>query len=509
MAGVDRTGVDEFFHLLDNVYLTSVGIDIGSSTSQLMFSEIHMRREATDLSTRYVVASRNVLWRSRIRLTPYLDEGLIDAEAVGQFVRENYISAGLDRADVDSGAIILTGEALKRDNARALADAVAESAGDFVCVTAGHRLEAMLAAFGSGSVHLSECNGWSVLCVDVGGGTTKLSRIEHGRVAACAAIEVGGRILAWNENRRLVHVTPMAGMMLPDHGDLQLGDYFSPAAEHSLAAAIAKQILAVPAQRLADLDERLVLTEGPNDVAGNFDAVTFSGGVAEYVFGRERNTFGDLGHSVGAALRAAIDAGAVSAPVVDPGQGIRATVIGTSQCSVQVSGSTVTSSDTTLPLRNVPVVDAGIDLSGDISTGAVAAAIDLALRTQGIGDGPFALSVRWAGAPSYRRLAAFAAGVHEALGHRIDAPLIVMLDKDLGASVGAILTEDFGYTGGLICLDNLELKPLDYVDIGSRIPPAGVFPVVIKSLLFGTTPPPDELPEPRTPTVGRAREGLE
>lgn len=505
-----RTGdadVVEFSYLLDNVHLTSVGIDIGSSTTQLMFSEIHMRRKSLGLSSRFVVVSRTVLWRSQVVLTPYVDGNLIDTAAVRDFIDENFSLAGMAPTDVDTGAIILTGEALKRDNARALAEAMADVAGDFVCVTAGHNLEAMLAAFGSGAAELSVRDDEPVLCVDVGGGTTKFARVVDGRVLATGAIEVGGRILAWDEQRRLQRITPMAQLLLPEHSELRLGDYFDPVDEQLLAARIAEQILALPRNDIASIDPRLILTDEFEEVAGEVGAITFSGGVAEYVFGREVVGYGDLGAALGAQLRAVVDAAALPARVEDLGTGIRATVAGTSQSSVQVSGNTVTASAGSWPLRNVAVLDPSADLRGDVSAAHLADAITRAVAARGLSpDEPFALSFRWQGVPSFARLRAFAAGVHQALDGR-STPTIVMLDKDLGASVGAILREEFGHTSGLICLDNLELEPLDYVDIGGRIEPAGVFPVVIKSLLFhaeGAATTPDRQGE--IPALSRQRE---
>jgi ethanolamine utilization protein EutA len=210
--------------------------------------------------------------------------------------------------------------------------------------------------------------------------------------------------------------------------------------------------------------------------------ITFSGGVAEYVFDRESVGYGDLGAALGAQLRSGVPN--LATRIVDLGTGIRATVAGTSQSSVQVSGNTVAASAGSWPLRNVAVLDPLLDLRGDVSAAEVATAITRSVRARDLpADEPFALSFRWRGAPSFGRLHAFAEGVHRALRGR-STPTVIMLDQDLGASVGGILREEFGHTSGLVCLDNLELEPLDYVDIGSRIEPAGVFPVVIKSLLF-------------------------
>ena len=84
------------------------------------------------------------------------------------------------RSDVDSGAVILTGEAIKRKNAQAIDELFAAEAGKFVCATAGHKLECTLAAHGAGAVKLSQERGECLLHVDIGGGTTKLALIDNG-----------------------------------------------------------------------------------------------------------------------------------------------------------------------------------------------------------------------------------------------------------------------------------------------------------------------------------------
>src|ERR1700746_2617988 len=179
----------------DNVELTTVGIDIGSSTSHLMFARVHLQRLSTALSSRFVVVERKILWQSPILLTPYRPDYTIDVDDLAGFIGGCYAYAGIEREKVDSGAVILTGEALKRRNARAIADLFAEESGKFVCASAGHHLEALMAAHGSGAEALSRREHCVVLNVDIGGGTSKLALIQDGEVLATAAIAVGGRLL--------------------------------------------------------------------------------------------------------------------------------------------------------------------------------------------------------------------------------------------------------------------------------------------------------------------------
>ena len=186
----------------DHVTLVSVGIDIGSSGTQVIFSKINLRRLGEDLSSRYYVVSRETLFQSAVLLTPYQSEERIDDARLGAIIDEAYAAANMHPDDIDTGVVILTGEALRRENAQGIAGILAEGGGEFVCATAGHHMEAMLAAYGSGAARVSHDEGKRVLNVDIGGGTTKLALVEGGRVLATAAVHIGGRLQVVNEEGR-------------------------------------------------------------------------------------------------------------------------------------------------------------------------------------------------------------------------------------------------------------------------------------------------------------------
>src|SRR5947208_5510617 len=182
---------------LDIITLTSVGIDVGTATSQIIFSRLVLRRLGRELSSRFVVTERKTLYLSAVHFTPYAaDRERIDGHALGRLVDAAYHEAGLSPEQVDTGAIILTGEAIRRDNARAIADLFAAERGNFVCASAGHNFEALLSAHGSGAIALSAERQCRVLNIDIGGGTTKLAVAEQGKVLSTAAFHVGGRLLA-------------------------------------------------------------------------------------------------------------------------------------------------------------------------------------------------------------------------------------------------------------------------------------------------------------------------
>lgn len=487
-AEADET--DDAIWRADNVELTTVGIDIGSSTSHLVFSRVHLQRLGQYLSSRFVVVERETLWRSPILLTPYLPDNRIHAEALGAFIAAAYRNAGLSPQGVDSGAVILTGEALKRENARAIADLFAAQAGKFVCASAGHNLEAILAAYGSGAARYSLLNQLRVLQVDIGGGTSKLALIENGEVLQTAAIEVGGRLVAFDSDGAVVRVESGARAAAQRLGlQLQLGQPLSHSDRKALVRALADCLLRLlRGEPLSELGEGLLLTARLR-TDGTPDALTFSGGVAEYFYGSERQQFGDLSPMLADELLAAQQNGELPAPVVETAERIRATVLGASQFTVQLSGNTVAiSNEHILPIHNLQVLFPRLDLGRDPSPEEVAAAIRLSLQRFDLAEGqaPIAIAFAWRGDPFYQRLRALADGIALALPLTLARrlPLALVFDGDVGRSIGDILRLELGVQNDLISIDGMELNEFDYIDVGEIIRPADVVPVVIKSLIF-------------------------
>ena len=490
----EREQLSEAIWNADNVEMTTIGIDIGSSTSHLMFARAHMQRLASALSSRFVAVGREVTWQSPILLTPYAADDTIDTASLARFIERCYAQAGIARDKVDSGAVILTGEALKRRNARAIADLFSAEAGRFVCASAGHHLEAQMAAHGSGAMRLSKDRRATLLNVDIGGGTTKLALIRKGELLATVAIAAGGRLLVEEAGKGLVRIETPAVEVAKDLGiALAPGCRLVPEDRHRIVERMAALLVAMIGRHVPDaLAARLLVTDPwPADTAEiALDAVTFSGGVAEYLYGREKARFGDLGADLAHDLRHAIADGALAAPVWDPGHGIRATVTGAAQFSVQISGNTVFISDAAvLPLRNLPVLFCRFDLGGErVASAALAAEIRAALTRadRGDGDGAIAIAFRWQGDPAHARLAAVAEGIAAALPQTIAAghPLVLVVDRDVGLTLGRVLNRETAPGARVISLDGIELKELDYVDIGAIIEVTQVVPVIIKSLLF-------------------------
>src|SRR6266508_56071 len=357
----------------DHVELTSVGIDIGSAGTQVVFSRLAMQRMSEELSSRYHVVSRETLHRSPVALTPYKDDRLIDERALAAIIDDAYGAAGVHPDDVDTGVVILTGEALRRENAKTIADVLADAGGEFVCASAGHHMEAMLAAFGSGAAKASHDRGERLLNVDIGGGTTKLAIVERGKIIATAALHIGGRLLVVDAHRRIVRLEPAGRKLAAAAGfDWSLGDVASDADVATVAQFLADTLIAAIIERpLAPALDALYLTE-PIDTAS--------------------------------PIAAAIDAGRLPWPMLPAGECIRATALGASEYSVQLSGNTcyISAPGSLLPRHNLQVLQPDIDLGDAIDADAIARAIERHFERFDLVEGEVdaALAFRWRGAPS-------------------------------------------------------------------------------------------------------------
>ncbi|MHA1108474.1 MAG: ethanolamine ammonia-lyase reactivating factor EutA [Alphaproteobacteria bacterium] len=469
----------------EEIVLISVGVDIGSSTSHLVFSRVTMER----LGARYIVAKRETLHEAPITLTPYAKGEDIDADALGIFIEASFKSAGLARDEIDTGALILTGVAVRRRNARAIADLFAEEAGKFVAVSAGDGLEATMSAHGSGAVLRSARSDGLIINIDIGGGTTKIAHCRGGKVSQVTALDAGARLVVLDGDGCITRIEPTGQAHADDVGaEISVGAKPDSASLVAIADRMAERI--IEAAGLAPLSAKTesMLLIPPLPVAEAVDALTFSGGVSEYVYGNQNAAFGDLGPDLARLVRARIEK--IGAPIEQPVATIRATVVGASQYTVQLSGTTIyIDPPETVPLRNVPVIEPDLDLTGrELDPDAIAAAIGVALTRLDLRDKelPVALAFRWKGSASFQRLDQFGNGVHKGLRESLDhgQPLVLVSDGDIGGLVGIHLKEEMGLAAPVISVDGIELQEFDYIDIGELIPSSGAVPVVIKSLVF-------------------------
>jgi len=469
----------------DEVCLLSVGVDIGSSTSHLVFSRIVMER----LDSRYVVTERETFYGSDILLTPYATGEEIDAQALGAFIRKEYADAKVEPDEIDTGALILTGVAVRRTNARAIGELFAREAGRLVAVSAGDSMETVMAAYGSGAVARSIRDQCTVMNVDVGGGTSKIAVCIDGKVVDLAALDVGARLVCLEGDGKIVRVEEAGRRYGAELGvDLKIGNMLTLKHSRALAGLMADKLFEAMRGGAPVLQGASLLRTEPLATPGPVDQLQFSGGVSEFIYGNESKKFGDLGPLLAAAISERIDA---FCPRLEPSlEGIRATVVGASQYTIQLSGSTIYVSPLdAVPLRNVPVIAPALPLDDEtIEPAAVARAIQSMLKRLDLADGEksVAVFVPWRGSATFQRLDTFCRGLVDGLdavlsrGH----PLVIAGDGDVGGLLGIHLHEEMKLASPIVSIDGLELKEFDYIDIGAMLESSGAVPVVIKSLIF-------------------------
>jgi ethanolamine utilization protein EutA len=464
-----------------HTHLTSVGIDIGSSTSHLMFSQLLIGYPSV-LQRKPIVLERNVIARSPILLTPFSGDWNIEAEPLKELVNRTFNEAGLTREDIDTGAVIITGEAARRDNAQKIAELFADDTGKFVCATAGPALETIMAAHGSGAVLQSRELGLILLNIDVGGGTTKISLIDNGKIRATTAVNIGARLVAHDTADAIVRLEKAGRRFIDDLGhNLDFG------------AKISEDLRERMARRMADVLFNAVMkgeqpwgdfyvSPGWSELPA-IDGILFSGGVSEYIYSREAKVFGDLGPHLGRAIREEVEKRGFN--ILEAGEGIRATVIGASQYTVQLSGETIFIPDSmNLPVRNLRVFVAQIDWEAPIADKAQAAVRNLIrARDDEVRGSAFVLAFATPAFSGYGAVQEMAKGIDRALETlpAEDRPVALVFAQNIGQVIGGMLSAKWN----MPCIDEVSLSELDFIDVGEVVDGEGFVPVVIKSLAFG------------------------
>ncbi len=469
----------------DQIVLVSVGVDIGSSTTHLVFSRLRLER----LDSRYVVAERELMHQSELLLTPYAGDATIDAVVLRAFVERQYALAGVRPEQIDSGALILTGVAVRRSNARAIGELFAAQAGKFVAVSAGDALETRLAAMGSGAAARSIREGLRVMNIDIGGGSSKIALCEGGAVVAQTALDIGARILCLDETGRVLRIEEAGRRLAAEVGlPLQLGAVPDAAGVQRLVERMAERLFEAMQGGPLSAETAALLRLEPLAAASAPAVLTFSGGVAEYVYGRETRSYGDLGAALAQAVLRRVQAWGPR--IETPDQGIRATVVGASQYTVQVSGSTIYVEPMgTLPLLSVPVITPALALDAEVlDAGAISAAVKTALQRMDLqaSEQAVALCYRWSGSASHARLDSFCRGIAAGLaaGQAQGLPIVLVGDGDIGGLVGIHLSTELQVAQPVVSIDGIVLHEFDFIDIGALLDTSGAVPVVIKSLVF-------------------------
>ena len=473
---------------VEKFVLVSVGIDIGSSTTHLVFSQLTLRREGASLSGRFKVTEREILYRSRIMLTPYLSETLIDIDKVKGFIEEAYKEAGLSPEEIDTGAVIITGEALKKENAQPIVEYFAKYSGKFICAAAGQNHEALLAAYGCGAVDLSKTEHTSVLNVDIGGGTTKFALVENGVVTQTAAVNIGARLIAFDDSNVVTRIEDAGRILMNALGyTVELGKKIIKRQKEDFAGLMARVLSELIEQKsFSPLTERLMLTPPIKNDGGvdQIDYIVISGGVSEHVYDRDRTHYGDVGPILGKEMRGYLKKLPEKKILREPIEGIRATVIGAGEYTIQASGNTsYISTLQFLPACGLKVVRVSLGQGQSVleTLRQSLAKFDLTTITSEV-----ALFLSLDGQLDYKNIREVAEGIATLCKgpECAESPLYLVQDVDIAKSLGAILKEELGLARDVIAIDGIEVGDLDYIDIGKPMGNTEVIPVTVKSLMF-------------------------
>ena len=437
--------------------LLSVGVDVGTTSTQLVVSELLVENRASGFAVPEMeITDRKIRYRSPVHFTPLVEEKLVDGAEIRRIVEEEYGKAGISREMVDTGAIIITGETSRKENAGRVLEALSELAGDFVVATAGPDLESILAAKGAGAVEYSRETGKTVLHMDIGGGTSNLALIRDGKIEATGCLNVGGRLVKFSESGAVTYISPViAGLTSLKMGQIPTKEERNNLAQHltlALEMAAGRRERTELLSRLTT-EETMQLWQPPGETV----VVSFSGGVADCIAEDIPDlAFGDLGPELGRAIR---NSSLCQGEYVLGTETIRATVIGAGCHSTQLSGSTVYHQNVRFPLKNLPVVE-----FSDASSG--------------VQEGPCILSFPGKASPSYTEIARMA----ERILSQMAPPIFLCLQQDMAKALGQALALRLPSESEILCIDGLRVEEGSYLDIGTPVDCA--LPVVIKTLVL-------------------------
>ncbi len=442
--------------------LTSVGIDVGTTSTQLVVSRLRVENRASGFAVpEMVITDREILYKSPIHFTPLVEGKLVDGDQLHLIVEEEYNNSGIFREQVDTGAVIVTGETSRRENARTVLEALSDYAGDFVVTTAGPDLESVLAAKGAGAVDYSRETGRTVLHMDIGGGTSNLALIRDGKIERTGCLNVGGRLVKFSEQGVITYLSPvLSGICAWKIGEIPTEQQREKLAQ-TLAAALE---MAAGRQRETPLLSSLLTEESshPWQVPQEAVVVSFSGGVADCI--REdfsSMAFGDLGPELGRAIR---ESSLCRGDYILGTETIRATVIGAGCHTTQLSGSTVYHQNIHFPMKNLPV----------LKISQLSSLRDCLSRQ----EQQIIVSMEGIRSPSYQQVTELA----EKLLIQMQPPIFLCVEQDMAKALGQALAVRLPPDAKVLCIDRIRLGEESFLDIGT--PVGDAIPVVVKTLVF-------------------------
>lgn len=466
--------------------LLSVGIDIGTSTTQVIFSELTVTNTASSYSVpRISITDKQIIYKGNIYFTPLLSPNVIDYDGIKDILTKEYANAHIDKNHIDTGAIIITGESARKDNAKEITQKLSGFAGDFVVATAGPDLESVISGKGAGTDKISKSNNTVAANVDIGGGTSNISVFKRGNCIDTGCLDIGGRLIKIDDNKRITYIAPkIEEIIKKENLDIKLGNEIT---IEKLKPIINIMVSTLESAFLTDSNGKYLDFIKTNKTIAKNDEIkyiTFSGGVAEYIYyeGRIDDWFkyGDIGIILGQSIK---HSKFFEKFIIEkPSETIRATVVGAGNHTTDLSGSTISYDYSLLPIKNVPVIKIE---EKDFEENLTLISEKKKWFTEGQ-SGNIALAFEGKVNPSFNEINRLASNILQWYEKNLskDIPLIIVIENDLAKVLGQTLKMMSQNQYKIICIDNIHLNEGDYIDIGVPVEENSVVPVVVKTLIF-------------------------
>lgn len=480
--------------MADKTAILSVGIDVGTSTTQVVFSKLQMDNAGGYFSVpRVAIVDKEVVYKSEVYMTPLKTDVLIDTDALRDIVAAEFRKAGYRPEDTDSGAVIITGESARKENSDAVLKSLSDFAGDFVVSAAGPDMESLIAGKGSGAWQYSMDHHCRVANLDIGGGTTNVVLFEDGETLARGCLDIGGRLICMNPQGIITKVSPAAAVMAQAAGvSVSVGDRCDELKLTAVTRQMAAALNAYLGVGTKDIDAilRQIKTPGSSDfpVPEKVQAVFFSGGVADLIYHESADTwaYGDIGVLLGRAIRESRLF--TDFQKMEPGETIRATVVGAGTYTTTISGSTITYSDDIFPLKNIPVIKLDEELQEACFAGETEPVIRRIQWVLGQNDEEyFILAMPGKRNPGYMEMKRAAASIRQIMD-RVQPPgepILLVIESDIAKAMGQMIRQQPDLKRQVVAIDSIHVEDGEYVDMGKPMMNGMVIPVVVKTLIFG------------------------
>ena len=472
--------------------ILSAGIDIGTSTTQLVFSNITIENTASSFTVpRILIVDKEIVYRSEINFTPLKNLTTIDSQKVREIIENEYKKAGVSPKDVKTGAVIITGETARKENASEVLNTLSGLAGDFVVATAGPDLESIIAGKGAGADRISKEKMCTVVNIDIGGGTSNLVVFRHGDTVDTGCLDIGGRLIKIDkEAKKILYVAPKIKKLASSIGiNITEGEI----ADIDKIRPIVKEMVKIMAESVdllpkTDMYEMIITNKGIKNY--NIDYITFSGGVADYIYGNDHSDYfkyGDIGVLLGEEIKNSILTTELNLEAAV--ETIRATVVGAGSHTTDISGSTITYTEDIFPIKNLPILKLSKDDEAKGFNG-IREAIKEKLKWFSLENEvqQVAIALNGLKSPSFVEIQelskAIIGGMQELLCKNF--PIFIIVENDIAKVLGQTIHRQLNFKNQVVCIDSIKVENGDYIDLGKPLANGQVLPVVIKTLVFNS-----------------------